>query len=219
MGAHVRNSSGRLVPLDDALAYSIRKRPPTACSSKARDLCQQNRPPKSNNAGSRCGTTLQLQAAVHPAIDAAIRTPVNPRTRQSSPAAYHNAYRHAGKANPASAVLAHYGVFPVAQCRKNIIANRQCHATMRRRYYTEGNRCPHSHIRSRSTTHDPRPTVISNHPRDCPIADSLGRAVAAPVTAALSLPPFTASAMDGYANRSADLNANAGYSLRQIGTS
>ncbi|MEC7105978.1 MAG: gephyrin-like molybdotransferase Glp [Pseudomonadota bacterium] len=53
----------------------------------------------------------------------------------------------------------------------------------------------------------------------CPIADSLGRAVAAPVTAALSLPPFTASAMDGYAVRSADLNANAGYSLQQIGTS
>ena len=53
----------------------------------------------------------------------------------------------------------------------------------------------------------------------CLIAESLGRVVAAPVTAAISLPPFAASAMDGYAVRRADLDSDAGFSLQQIGTS
>ena len=40
---------------------------------------------------------------------------------------------------------------------------------------------------------------------DIPLVDALGRALAAPVVARLTQPPFNASAMDGYALRSADL--------------
>ncbi|MFO1140024.1 MAG: gephyrin-like molybdotransferase Glp [Paracoccus sp. (in: a-proteobacteria)] len=40
---------------------------------------------------------------------------------------------------------------------------------------------------------------------DIPLVDALGRALAVPVVARLTQPPFNASAMDGYALRSADL--------------
>lgn len=40
---------------------------------------------------------------------------------------------------------------------------------------------------------------------EIPIEDALGRALVAPVMARLTQPPFDASAMDGYALRSADL--------------
>ena len=52
-----------------------------------------------------------------------------------------------------------------------------------------------------------------------PDADSLGRAVAAPVTAASRCHPSPLLQWTATRVRSADLNANAGYSLQQIGTS
>mgnify|MGYP001158955572 FL=1 len=53
----------------------------------------------------------------------------------------------------------------------------------------------------------------------CALQDALGRVVAQPIHAALSLPPFIASAMDGVAARSKDVDPNAPYSLHQVGTS
>ncbi|RCW84848.1 gephyrin-like molybdotransferase Glp [Paracoccus lutimaris] len=49
---------------------------------------------------------------------------------------------------------------------------------------------------------------------DIPLYDALGRALASPVVAQLTQPPFDASAMDGYALRSADLPGP----LRVVGT-
>lgn len=43
------------------------------------------------------------------------------------------------------------------------------------------------------------------HPVDVPLADALGRVLAADVTAALAVPPFDHAAMDGFAVRSADV--------------
>jgi len=51
-----------------------------------------------------------------------------------------------------------------------------------------------------------------------PLLDAQGRTLAVPVTAALTQPPFAASAMDGYAVRSADLNGQ-GIALRLSGES
>ncbi len=53
----------------------------------------------------------------------------------------------------------------------------------------------------------------------CVIEAALGRVLAQPIDAALPLPPFVASAMDGYAVRSADVNADSSYTLREVGTS
>ena len=53
----------------------------------------------------------------------------------------------------------------------------------------------------------------------CTTAESLGRVVAAPVCAVMSLPPFAASAMDGYAARRQDVDTRSDYSLKKIGTS
>ena len=53
----------------------------------------------------------------------------------------------------------------------------------------------------------------------CELKDAFGRVVATPIHAALSLPPFAASAMDGFAVRQQDIVATADYSLRQVGTS
>ena len=53
----------------------------------------------------------------------------------------------------------------------------------------------------------------------CPIDESLGRVVAKPVAAALALPPFPASAMDGYAVRQEDVDSAKPFALTQVGTS
>ena len=53
----------------------------------------------------------------------------------------------------------------------------------------------------------------------CALEEALGRVIATPIHAALALPPFVASAMDGYAVRQQDIVTTATYSLRQVGTS
>ncbi len=53
----------------------------------------------------------------------------------------------------------------------------------------------------------------------CVLDEALGRVLAKPIDAALPLPPFVASAMDGYAVRSADVNADSAYTLKDVGTS
>jgi molybdopterin molybdotransferase len=52
-----------------------------------------------------------------------------------------------------------------------------------------------------------------------PLRDALGRVLAATVTAPIDLPPYPASAMDGYALRSVDVAASGSKRLRLIGTS
>jgi len=51
------------------------------------------------------------------------------------------------------------------------------------------------------------------------LADAVGKIVARPVFAPLSLPPFSASAMDGYALRKADLVANPSATFNVVGES
>lgn len=51
------------------------------------------------------------------------------------------------------------------------------------------------------------------------VADALGRVTAHTVTAPVNLPPFAASAMDGYALRAADLEGEPPYTLQVCGTS
>lgn len=52
-----------------------------------------------------------------------------------------------------------------------------------------------------------------------PLADAVGKVVAQPVFAPVSLPPFSASAMDGYALRKADLTADPGATFNVVGES
>ena len=63
---------------------------------------------------------------------------------------------------------------------------------------------------------DCRPSTGSER---IPVADALGRVAAGPVTAPRALPPFAASAMDGYALRSRDVAGEPPHRLNVAGTS